>query len=581
MKLIFKNSLITLLFSFVFIFTFFSTGFTKAEAADVPTEAFARLSSNASGAYSSPLNIVGTNDVDIFAYPSLNATTCTLSGYASVPGENAKTYIKVGKVSVATTTTFTVTCEFTDTYTWYETWGTCVAGTPASCSGNYTPTSPANEKVWLNNTPFNWSENNVYNSSKTSVGFDGTSGSAEGSSGSCTAALSGQTLYRPYCVRPVYTSYYTYDSYNAAGYHDLTAEQFAAKMYVTIKTGDDYACEWYKAKCNGSKYVQAPDIGSCGKVWCGDVSSSTDIITATQAIRFMVGSVCPTDWICSNYYTPASISCSGPTTSTACKAQSSSCTFNAEKLSTQTGTVVCKNSSGTIVNDSFCNPATRPSTSQSCTPAPINGGWSAWSACSASCGGGTQTRSCTNPTPAYGGTTCTGSSSQSCNTQTCGSSGCFIAGTKVEMGDKTFKNIEDVKINDKIMSSTGPTQVMKRYVIDYTGPVYSMNGSGYFVSDSHPFMTKEGWKSFNPDKTKLESPTLKVGLLKKGDILVKQNGVTEILRDYNYVLKHITVYNFGLNGSRDFYADGYLVHNVDLIPIAHAAVQESTLKQQY
>jgi hypothetical protein len=50
---------------------------------------------------------------------------------------------------------------------------------------------------------------------------------------------------------------------------------------------------------------------------------------------------------------------------------------------------------------------------------PINGGWSTWSACSAACGGGTQTRTCTNPTPANGGTSCAGVPSQDCNTNAC------------------------------------------------------------------------------------------------------------------------------------------------------------------
>lgn len=50
---------------------------------------------------------------------------------------------------------------------------------------------------------------------------------------------------------------------------------------------------------------------------------------------------------------------------------------------------------------------------------PTNGGWSSWSLCSASCGGGTQTRTCTNPPPANGGMSCSGAASQACNTQAC------------------------------------------------------------------------------------------------------------------------------------------------------------------
>ncbi|KAK3095044.1 hypothetical protein FSP39_009582, partial [Pinctada imbricata] len=57
---------------------------------------------------------------------------------------------------------------------------------------------------------------------------------------------------------------------------------------------------------------------------------------------------------------------------------------------------------------------------------PIDGAWSSWGAwgtCTVTCGGGTQvkTRSCTNPTPQYGGAICTGadSATQDCNTQVC------------------------------------------------------------------------------------------------------------------------------------------------------------------
>ncbi len=58
-----------------------------------------------------------------------------------------------------------------------------------------------------------------------------------------------------------------------------------------------------------------------------------------------------------------------------------------------------------------------------CTVAAINGGWSDWSNCNVSCGGGTQTRTCTNPSPSGGGADCPGSP-PSTQTQSCGMQAC-------------------------------------------------------------------------------------------------------------------------------------------------------------
>jgi len=59
------------------------------------------------------------------------------------------------------------------------------------------------------------------------------------------------------------------------------------------------------------------------------------------------------------------------------------------------------------------------------SPAPINGGWSDWSAQDNTCGyyavDRTQTRTCTNPSPAYGGADCSGSSTQSYHVPACSS----------------------------------------------------------------------------------------------------------------------------------------------------------------
>ena len=50
--------------------------------------------------------------------------------------------------------------------------------------------------------------------------------------------------------------------------------------------------------------------------------------------------------------------------------------------------------------------------------------WTAWSACSVTCGGGnqTRTRSCDSPLPSFGGQTCLGMSidfPRDCNNQSC------------------------------------------------------------------------------------------------------------------------------------------------------------------
>jgi hypothetical protein len=60
---------------------------------------------------------------------------------------------------------------------------------------------------------------------------------------------------------------------------------------------------------------------------------------------------------------------------------------------------------------------------------PIDGGWSQWSSCNVTCGGGTQTRDCNNPVPSNGGAQCAGASTQACNTQACVPNSNGVCGT--------------------------------------------------------------------------------------------------------------------------------------------------------
>ena len=49
----------------------------------------------------------------------------------------------------------------------------------------------------------------------------------------------------------------------------------------------------------------------------------------------------------------------------------------------------------------------------------LDGGWSDFGACSVACDGGTQIRTCSEPSPANGGKDCEGEATQTCNTQAC------------------------------------------------------------------------------------------------------------------------------------------------------------------
>jgi len=52
-------------------------------------------------------------------------------------------------------------------------------------------------------------------------------------------------------------------------------------------------------------------------------------------------------------------------------------------------------------------------------PAIVDGKFSEYGTCSKTCGGGTQTRTCTKPAPANGGAACVGVTSRACGTQSC------------------------------------------------------------------------------------------------------------------------------------------------------------------
>ncbi len=98
---------------------------------------------------------------------------------------------------------------------------------------------------------------------------------------------------------------------------------------------------------------------------------------------------------------------------------SSTCAYTGGRRAQPGAVGTFTNGCGTCTGGKTCN------TSGQCVTTRVNGGWSAWSACSCTPStsdattAGRQTRTCTNPRPSGGGSACSGPSSQSCSTSGC------------------------------------------------------------------------------------------------------------------------------------------------------------------
>ena len=184
-------------------------------------------------------------------------------------------------------------------------------------------------------------------------------------------------------------------------------------------------------------------------------------------------------------------------------------------------TVVCRNSSGAIVNDSLC-PQPKPSTTGVC---------------------GAITGECTLDTTRWGS--------------------CFVADTLVTLADGSSKPIQDIAVGDELKAVSGSNTVIA-LIKPLLGNqnIYSINNKDAFFTANHPFLTTEWWKSFDPETTKKEIPDLKISKLEIGDILITEGEEVLITNVFASSRDADTqLYNFELDGDHTYYANGYAVHN--------------------
>lgn len=90
---------------------------------------------------------------------------------------------------------------------------------------------------------------------------------------------------------------------------------------------------------------------------------------------------------------------------------------------------------------------------------------------------------------------------------------CLAKGTPILMGDKSYKNIEDVAVDDMVMTLQGPRRVKKTYpkMVKDCVLAETFNSRGDFVGrqvhpKGHPILTSCGWKCWDELTKHLKNP---------------------------------------------------------------------------
>ncbi len=140
---------------------------------------------------------------------------------------------------------------------------------------------------------------------------------------------------------------------------------------------------------------------------------------------------------------------------------------------------------------------------------------------------------------------------------------CFVAGTKVDMADGTKKVIENIAVGDEVMA-LGDIVDKVSYVHDIPEDnrhLWTINNR-ITATDSHAFLTKDGWKSNNSELSNKVYNTYGIDVkdLQVGDELITNDGVEKVTtleseKDF------VKVYNFTTSNTHTYMVDGVVSHN--------------------
>ena len=134
--------------------------------------------------------------------------------------------------------------------------------------------------------------------------------------------------------------------------------------------------------------------------------------------------------------------------------------------------------------------------------------------------------------------------------------GCFLAGTKISMANSSSKKVEDIEIGDRVLSFYSKNKLTSASV----SKLFSRLADHYYllktenheinVTEEHPFYIGEEFK-----RIKEFSIGDKIYVLESGKLVPEKIVHKELIK------KQVKIYNFRVEESQTYFANGFAVHN--------------------
>lgn len=157
---------------------------------------------------------------------------------------------------------------------------------------------------------------------------------------------------------------------------------------------------------------------------------------------------------------------------------------------------------------------------------------------------------------------------------------CFAKGTKIQMADKSTRNIEDLKIGDQITYMDFESKELKVTTIEklesvaHHGLVTYQFESGLTITSTqdHPYhLLKKGWASLKPDHSAQYEGFEGIQKIEVGDLFITANGA-ERLTNFTHLPGHRQTFTISkVSVGNNFIANG-LVVGVEVIQSVKGSV---------